>query len=187
MPLVIGGLSLAPLLNTYLLVPAAARTARPLGGPLAAEGLVLRILPVLGLALVLTAVHYHWPQVVGYSLGITLVQLGLRLSQPNPGGTLISATAKLILTVRFAVFTEATLAFRGLSDPTTISCRTMLQHAFDDPLLFSRPLWPWLVLPPAAAIVLLVLGTVWFSQVLNGWRTRATRIIVPGEPTHKVH
>jgi len=74
-----------------------------------------------------------------------------------------------------------------LSDPTTISCRTMLQHAFDDPLLFSRPLWPWLVLPPAAAIVLLVLGTVWFSQVLNGWRTRATRIIVPGEPTHKVH
>ena len=93
--------------------------------------------------------------------------------------TLDVLPTKLILTVRFAVFTEATLAFLGLSDPTTISCGTMLNHAFDDPLLFSRPVWPWLVLPPAAAIVLLVLGTVGFSQALEGWRARATRVVAP--------
>ena len=85
-PLVIGGLSLVPLWSTYLLVPTAVRATRPLGGPLATEGLVLRLLPVLGLALVLTAVHYHWPQVVGYCLGLALVQLGWLVSQPTPGG-----------------------------------------------------------------------------------------------------
>lgn len=93
--------------------------------------------------------------------------------------TLDVLPTKLILTVRFAVFTEATLAFLGLGDPSTVSCGTMLNHAFDDPLLFSRPVWPWLVLPPAAAIVLLVLGTVWFSQALEGWRARGARVTAP--------
>jgi ABC-type dipeptide/oligopeptide/nickel transport system permease subunit len=76
---------------------------------------------------------------------------------------------KLILTVRFAVFTEATLAFLGLGDPAAISCGTMLGQAFNDPLLFTRPIWPWLVLPPALAIVGLVLATVWLST--TGRRT----------------
>jgi peptide/nickel transport system permease protein len=93
--------------------------------------------------------------------------------------TLDVLPTKLILTVRFAVFTEATLAFLGLGDPSTVSCGTMLNHAFDDPLLFSRPVWPWLVLPPAAAIVLLVLGTVWFSQALESWRARSARQAAP--------
>ncbi len=97
--------------------------------------------------------------------------------------TLDVLPTKLILTVRFAVFTEATLAFLGLGDPTTISCGTMLNHAFDDPLLFSRPVWPWLVLPPAAAIMLLVLGTVGFSQALAVRQALATRGAIPGSAT----
>jgi peptide/nickel transport system permease protein len=81
--------------------------------------------------------------------------------------TLDALPTKLILTVRFAVFTEATLAFLGLGDPATISCGTMLNHAFDDPLLFSRPSWPWLVLPPALAIAGLILGAVAVSTLLD--------------------
>ncbi len=81
--------------------------------------------------------------------------------------TLDILPTKLILTVRFAVFTEATLAFLGLGDPGTISCGTMLSQAFNDPLLFTRPVWPWLVLPPALAIVSLVLATVWLGRTLD--------------------
>ncbi len=79
LPLMIGVLGLAPLVSTYLLVPPAVRAARPLGGALATEGLVLRILPVLALVLVLTALHYRWPPVVGYSLGLAVVQGALLL------------------------------------------------------------------------------------------------------------
>ncbi len=103
-------------------------------------------------------------------LGATRAHIARRHVLP---ATLDVLPAKLILTVRFAIFTEATLAFLGLGDPTTISLGTMLNHAFDDPLLFSRPVWPWLILPPAGAIVLLVLGTVAASQAFEGWR--ATR------------
>jgi peptide/nickel transport system permease protein len=81
--------------------------------------------------------------------------------------TLDILPTKLILTVRFAVFTEATLAFLGLGDPAAISCGTMLSQAFNDPLLFTRPVWPWLVLPPAGVIVSLVLATVWLSRALG--------------------
>ncbi len=110
------------------------------------------------------------------ALGATPVHVLRRHLLP---ATLDVLPTKLILTVRFAVFTEATLAFLGLGDPSTISCGTMLNHAFDDPLLFSRPIWPWLVWPPAAAIVLLVLGTVGFSQALAGRWARATRVALP--------
>ena len=70
---------------------------------------------------------------------------------------------KLVLTVRFAVFAEATLAFLGLGPADTVSWGTMLNWAFADPLLFARPVWPWLVLPPALCIAALVLATVWVS------------------------
>jgi ABC-type dipeptide/oligopeptide/nickel transport system permease subunit len=84
--------------------------------------------------------------------------------------TLDILPTKLILTVRFAIFTEATLAFLGLGDPTVISCGTMLSRAFDDPLLFSRPVWPWLVLPPTLAVTGLVLAVVGISRMLGGSR-----------------
>lgn len=91
--------------------------------------------------------------------------------------TLDILPAKLILIVRFAVFTEATLAFLGLGDPDAVSCGTMLNTAFADPLLFSRPVWPWLVLPPAGAVLGLVLATAALGRALE--RRRA-----PGRPKH---
>lgn len=80
--------------------------------------------------------------------------------------TLVVLPTKLILTVRFAVFAEATLGFLGLSSSDSISWGTMLNWAFADPLLFARPVWPWLVLTPTVAIMALVLATVWMSTGL---------------------
>lgn len=77
--------------------------------------------------------------------------------------TLQVLPTKLVLTVRFAIFGEATLAFLGLGGSGSISWGTMLGWAFADPLLFARPVWPWLVLPPALAIVAVVLATVWVT------------------------
>jgi peptide/nickel transport system permease protein len=67
------------------------------------------------------------------------------------------------LTVRFALFAEATLAFLGLGDPTARSWGTMLGWAFNDPLIFASGAWTWWVLPPALAIVGAVLATTWLS------------------------
>jgi ABC-type dipeptide/oligopeptide/nickel transport system permease subunit len=73
--------------------------------------------------------------------------------------TLELLPAKLVLTVRFALVAEATLAFLGLGDPTVRSWGTMLGWAFSDPLAFVNGSWTWRVLPPALAIVAAVLGT----------------------------
>ena len=81
--------------------------------------------------------------------------------------TLDVLPTKLVLTVRFAVFAEATLAFLGLGSSGAISWGTMLSWAFSDPLLFARPVWAWQVLPPALAIVLLVLATTWVAETVN--------------------
>jgi len=75
--------------------------------------------------------------------------------------TLAVLPTKLILTVRFAMFTETTLAFLGLADSSQPSWGSMLSWAFNDPLLFARSVWPWLVLPPVLAIATLVLATTW--------------------------
>ena len=99
-------------------------------------------------------------------MGATRLHVALHHLLP---ATLDVLPTKLILTVRFAVFTEATLAFLGLGDPATVSCGTMLSHAFDDPLLFTRPVWPWLVLPPALAVAGLVLTTVALSRSFEAW------------------
>jgi peptide/nickel transport system permease protein len=79
------------------------------------------------------------------------------------GATLDVLPTKLTLTVRYAVFAEATLAFLGLGSGDSLGWGTMLSWAFGDPLLFARPVWPWLVLPPALATVALVLATTWVS------------------------
>ena len=77
--------------------------------------------------------------------------------------TLDVLPTKLVLTVRFAIFAEATLAFLGLGSGDAVSWGTMLNWAFSDPLLFSRPVWPWLVLPPTLATAALILATVWIG------------------------
>ncbi len=81
--------------------------------------------------------------------------------------TYAALPAKLVLTVRFAVFAETTLAFLGVRSGEAISWGTMLNWAFSDALLFSRPVWPWLIIPPTVAIAGLILATVWISSGLT--------------------
>lgn len=87
--------------------------------------------------------------------------------------TLEILPTKLVLTLRFAVFTEATLAFLGLAGSGSLSWGAMLSRAFDDPLLWSRPVWPWLVLPPALAIAALLVAVNWVSVGPPRRRARA--------------
>lgn len=72
---------------------------------------------------------------------------------------------KFVLTVRWAILIEATLAFLGLTDPGSISWGNMLNHAFRDPLLFTRNAWVWSALPPATAIVIVVLSLALVAQI----------------------
>jgi peptide/nickel transport system permease protein len=98
------------------------------------------------------------------ALGGTEIHVALRHVLP---ATLPLLPAKLILTVRLALFGEATLAFLGLGDPAARSWGTMLGLAFDDPLLFARNAWLWSVLPPAIAISLAVIATGWIATALH--------------------
>ncbi len=89
--------------------------------------------------------------------------------------TLDILPTKLTLTLRYAIFAEATLAFLGLGASGSISWGTMLSWAFNDPFLFSRSVWPWLVFPPSIAVMLLILAAVWvtagFEKVDAGVRS----------------
>lgn len=97
--------------------------------------------------------------------------------------TLDVLPTKLILTVRFAVFAEATLAFLGLSAGDATSWGMMLNWAFADPLLFARPVWPWLVIPPTLAIATLLLSTTWISSGLAEMRGQSIRRTPPHQRT----
>ena len=90
--------------------------------------------------------------------------------------TLSLLPATLALTVRYALFGEATLAFLGLGDPTVKSWGSMLAWDFGDPLLFARAAWAWRVLPPATAIVLVVLATTWVATGLGAGLRRRPNI-----------
>jgi peptide/nickel transport system permease protein len=98
--------------------------------------------------------------------------------------TLELLPAKLVLTVRFAIFAEATLAFLGLGDPAARSWGSMLSWAFSNPLAFINGSWTWWVLPPALAIVATVLATTWLSigedRDTNGRRPDQSGLRWPG-------
>lgn len=99
-----------------------------------------------------------------WALGAGPLRVALRHILPATLGLL---PAKIVLTLRFAIFTEATLAFLGLGDPAVKSWGTMLSWAFNYPLTFVGKVWIWWVLPPALAIVLVVLATTWLAVGLD--------------------
>lgn len=77
--------------------------------------------------------------------------------------------SKLVLTVRYAIFAETSLAFLGLGDPASKSWGSMIGLAIGDPLLFARGAWPWLLLPPAISIIAVVWASSIFAlEVKNG-------------------
>jgi peptide/nickel transport system permease protein len=87
------------------------------------------------------------------ALGAGNRQVMLRHVLPNVMPLiLVSCT----LTVASAILSEATLTFLGLGDPTTVSWGSMLNAAFSQGAVTAGA-W-WYLLPPGAAILLVVLG-----------------------------
>lgn len=100
--------------------------------------------------------------VAAYAAGAKPARVVVRHILPE---TIPIIVTKFVLTARWAVLIEATLAFLGLTDPGSISWGNMLNRAFRDPLLFTRNAWLWSALPPATAIVMLVLGLALIAQL----------------------
>ncbi len=100
LPLVIGLLSVVPTVTANLMV-------RPTPHLQAAspESTLLRQMPLLLMALILTAWQYGWRYVILYSGGIGLFTLSLHLRSFRPGGPAVSppVTVTLIQTISFLV------------------------------------------------------------------------------------
>lgn len=64
--------------------------------------------------------------------------------------------ANAVLTLAYAIFTEAALSFLGLGDPTEVSLGTMIEHAFQQAAISSGA-W-WAVIPPGALITIVVIA-----------------------------
>ncbi len=100
LPLVIGLLSVAPVLTAQVMTMRLPPT--PASGP---EAVLFRTMPLLFMALILTAWQYGWRYVVLFSGGIGLLTLGLHLYFFRPGGAslLPPVTALLIQFISFLV------------------------------------------------------------------------------------
>jgi ABC-type dipeptide/oligopeptide/nickel transport system permease subunit len=82
---------------------------------------------------------------------------------------------KFLLTMRWAILMEATLALLGLSDPARVSWGTVLSDAFAYPLLFVGNAWLWWALPPALSIAALTLALAMLGHDFETW-------LNPGRP-----
>jgi signal transduction histidine kinase len=98
--LVIGLLSVIPVVTAQLMTRRLPPS--PANGP---EAVLLRTMPLLSMALVLTAWHYGWRYVVLFNGGVALFTLGLHLFFFRPGGPslLPPVTVVIIQTVSFLV------------------------------------------------------------------------------------
>jgi signal transduction histidine kinase len=100
LPLAIGMLSVVPLTAGHLLLLPLPRS--PANDP---EAMLLRLMPPLLMALILTAWKYCWRHVVVFSLGIAGLSLALQLRFYNPRGAplLPPLTVLLIQTISFLI------------------------------------------------------------------------------------
>ncbi len=88
--------------------------------------------------------------------------------------TLPTVAVKFVLTVQYAVVVQASLAFLGLGDATTISWGGIAHRAALSPEVFLGRAWLWWLLPPALAVAALVLGF-----ALIGWAIEERRLAGP--------
>ena len=72
---------------------------------------------------------------------------------PQLGPLLI---ANAVLAITLAIFNETALAFLGLSDPTTTTWGTIMEHAFDRDAI-STGAW-WAIVPAGVAVAVLIVG-----------------------------
>ncbi len=73
--------------------------------------------------------------------------------------------ANTVLVVAIAILSETTLSFLGLGDPLNFSWGTMLRNAWTSGGA-SLPAW-WYIVPPGAAIVLVVLGFTFVGRAFD--------------------
>ena len=73
--------------------------------------------------------------------------------------------ANTVLVVAIAILAETTLSFLGLGDPLNFSWGTMLRNAWVSGGA-SLPAW-WYIVPPGAAIVLVVLGFTFIGRAFD--------------------
>ena len=99
-PLVIGLLSVVPVLMSQMVLMWLPPS--PSGGP---EAMLVRTMPLLVMALVLTAWQYGWRAVIAFSAGMALLTLGLHLFFFRPGGPslLPPVTVVIMQTISFLV------------------------------------------------------------------------------------
>ncbi len=64
--------------------------------------------------------------------------------------------ANAILAITVAIFNETALAFLGLSDPSTVTWGTIMEHAFDRNAI-STGAW-WAIVPAGVCVAILIMG-----------------------------
>jgi ABC-type dipeptide/oligopeptide/nickel transport system permease subunit len=115
----------------------------------------------------------HIKAAVGF--GGTTGQILRRHILPEVG---LILTAGLVGAAGRAIAFEAGLAFLGLGDPTRASWGAILRDALDFTGLFFTDAWKWWLVPPIAAVSLLLLGVtflgVGLEQRINPRLTRHT-------------
>ena len=73
--------------------------------------------------------------------------------------------ANTVLTIAVAIFDETALAFLGLSDPTTVTWGTMIEHAFDRTAVSSGA-W-WAIVPPGLAVAMVIMACYLVGQSIE--------------------
>ncbi len=128
LPLVIGLMSVVPVVSSNMTV--LPLPASPAHSP---EATMLRLIPVLFLALVLTSWQYRWRQVLLFIAGVDLFVLALHVRAFRPGGEPIlpPLTVVLIQTVSFLVvgyFVSVLVARLRRQQESLAEANTRLAH-----------------------------------------------------------
>ena len=87
------------------------------------------------------------------ALGAGHTRIVVRHVLPQVAPLLVAST---VLTIAVAIFDETALAFLGLSDPSTISLGSIMEHAFERAAI-STGAW-WAIVPPGVLVTLLILA-----------------------------
>jgi signal transduction histidine kinase len=100
LPTVIGLMSVSPILINQIFV-----VMLPSTPAIAPENITLRLMPILFMALALTAWQYQWKQVVWFSLGLAAFRLSLYYVLPRPAAQLVlpPITALMVQTISLLV------------------------------------------------------------------------------------
>jgi len=87
------------------------------------------------------------------ALGAGHTRIVVRHVLPQVAPLLVAST---VLTIAVAIFDETALSFLGLSDPSTISLGSIMEHAFERAAI-STGAW-WAIVPPGVLVTLLILA-----------------------------